>query len=67
MMKLNVLALLGIVAALGMSGCGKKKADRARRDDRGVHMKKDHRNKKPRKDRKQKREMRRDERNMFAK
>ena len=68
MTKLNMLALLGIVAALGMSGCGKKSPAKHERNDRGTQMR-DHR--KPAKKKKARkivrRDMHREERNMFAK
>jgi len=67
MTKLNVLALLGIVAVLGMAGCGKKKHARTHSNDRAAQVNRDHRAKKSKKARKAEREMRREERNMFAK
>ena len=70
MTKLNILALLGIVAALGMAGCGHKKSSARRDVQRGDTQLRDHRtNKKTSKKARKaaKRDMRREERNMFAK
>ena len=69
MTKLNMLALLGIVAALGMAGCGHKKSS-ARRDVRrgGTQLRYQRKTKKTKKARKAaRRDVRREERNMFAK
>lgn len=68
MTKLNMLALLGIVAALGMAGCGKKCGSKNTRNARGTELRdqrKPAKNKRARKN--ARREMRREERNMFAK
>jgi len=77
MMNLRMLAVLGIVAVLGMSGCGKKNERKA--EGRAKHsrqVKKDHRAKgnkkhargKKRNERRAERGVeRREERNMFAK
>lgn len=67
MMKLKMLALVGVVAVLSMAGCGKKKHHREMRQERGMHMKKNARAKKHVKNNKAKRHMRRAERDMFAK
>lgn len=68
MTKLNMLALLGIVAALSMAGCGKKCDSKNACNSRGTELR-DHR--KPAKNKRARkaarREMRREERNMFAK
>lgn len=69
MMNWKLLALLGLVSVLGMSGCGKKKHNR-RNQDRRTMVRKDHRrtNKKAKKQtRRNRRNERREERNMYAK
>jgi uncharacterized lipoprotein len=77
MMKLRMLALLGVATVLGMAGCGKKtqckRVERHTKVERHAkHVKKDHRAKGAKmKKRAQKRdarsEYRREERNLFAK
>lgn len=76
MMNLRMLALLGVVAVLGMAGCGKKKEHRVERHEKKtMHVKKNHRAKgakknkraEKRKVRHEAREGRYEERNMFAK
>ncbi len=76
MMNLRMLALFGVVAVLGMAGCGKKKEHRVERSEKPAkNVKKNHRVKGAKKNkraekrnaRREAREGRYEERNMFAK